>query len=76
MYTEVQTAVEKYFKDELSKGSAINDIVRNLKSGSLPWDLRQLECPISEIRRIGQHVSTQYVVKQAEEHSKITDLNY
>lgn len=75
MYTEVQNIVETYVKKQLSKGVTINQIVRELKSGSLPWELRNIKnVPISTIRRVGQHVSTMYIIEQAREQSAVTDL--
>lgn len=73
-YTEIQTVVEKYFKEQLSKGVTINEIVQNLKSGPLPWELRKFDCPISSVRRAGQHVSTQYMLLQDGERSATVDL--
>lgn len=63
-YYKVQQCVRDYYDDSLSKGRTILEISEDFRETPLPNELRGCEFDESEIRRHGQLVATDKLLKE------------
>ena len=68
-FEEVKKCVQKYFRDSLDQGYTIPEIAASFGQNPLPQDLLQCGFEDAELRRLGQQVSTQYLIQHMEAQS-------